>query len=119
MDSRRTSWDFGGRFQPVNRCSGPGWMCAFLLTNVAALTRESDTLSVPNYTGSLGFGQSSVNALVRPGACGIIDVEDCMALTKEVIRRGYGREGKGQQFVMGGSHGGFITAHCESLMIYV
>ncbi|KAG6844248.1 hypothetical protein H0H87_008462 [Tephrocybe sp. NHM501043] len=75
----------------------------------AALALERYTLSLPNYTGSLGFGESAVRAL--PGNCGTLDVEDCIATTRHLIELGISVEGPGKQFVMGGSHGGFLTGH--------
>ncbi|KAJ7783963.1 Alpha/Beta hydrolase protein [Mycena maculata] len=70
---------------------------------------EGYTVSQPNYSGSTGFGENTVRALV--GNCGILDVGDCMATVKHLIGLGLSTEGKGKQFVMGGSHGGFLTAH--------
>ncbi|KAG5350725.1 hypothetical protein C0989_009517 [Termitomyces sp. Mn162] len=81
---------------------------AFNPANVA-LALEQYTLSLPNYTGSLGFGESTVRALL--GNCGILDVEDCIASTRYLIKLGISVEGPGKQFVMGGSHGGFLTGH--------
>ncbi|KAG6827441.1 hypothetical protein H0H93_015612, partial [Arthromyces matolae] len=81
---------------------------AFNAANVA-LALERYTLSLPNYTGSLGFGESAVQAL--PGNCGTLDVEDCIASTKHLIKLGISIEGPGKQFIMGGSHGGFLTGH--------
>lgn len=70
-------------------------------------------MSLPNYTGSLGFGRASVLALI--GNCGTLDVGDCIASTRYVTDElKFARWGKGRQFVIGGSHGGFLTAHCES-----
>ena len=72
-----------------------------------------DTFSSPNYTGSLGFGETAVRAL--PGNCGTLDVEDCIACVRHLIKLGLSVEGKGKQFIFGGSHGGFLTAHREYL----
>ncbi|KAJ7153100.1 Alpha/Beta hydrolase protein [Mycena crocata] len=55
-----------------------------------ALTLEGYTVSQPNYSGSAG---------------------DCIATARHLVRLGVSEEGKGKQFVMGGSHGGFLTAH--------
>ncbi|KAF9491956.1 alpha/beta-hydrolase [Pleurotus eryngii] len=74
-----------------------------------ALALEGYTLSLPNYTGSLGFGEQYVQAL--RGNCGSLDVEDCMASVKHLVDLGIAKFGKGQQFVSGGSHGGFLAAH--------
>jgi len=64
---------------------------------------------LPNYTGSLGFGESAVRALL--GNCGTLDVEDCIASARHLIKLGISVEGPGKQFVIGGSHGGFLAGH--------
>ena len=67
-------------------------------------------LLLVNYRGSIGFGQASVEAL--PSKCGDMDVKDCMAATEQLKMSGLvdtSRIG-----VCGGSHGGFLTAHCTS-----
>ena len=74
-----------------------------------------DTVSLPNYTGSLGFGDGFVQRLVVRGNCGRLDVEDCYASIRHLIESGIAEEGPGKQFVTGGSHGGFLTAHRTSL----
>ncbi|GLB44407.1 putative alpha beta-hydrolase [Lyophyllum shimeji] len=74
-----------------------------------ALALERYTISLPNYTGSLGFGESAVRALL--GKCGTLDVEDCIASVRHLIKLGISVEGPGKQLVMGGSHGGFLTGH--------
>ena len=66
-----------------------------------------------NYTGSLGFGQDWVEALL--GRCGELDVGDVIASAKRLVELGIAEVGKGKQFVAGGSHGGFLSAHCECL----
>ncbi|KAJ6483537.1 Alpha/Beta hydrolase protein [Mycena vitilis] len=77
--------------------------------NVVALAIEGYCVSMPNYSGSTGFGETSVRALV--GNCGTLDVQDCLATARHLVELGISAEGKGKQFVMGGSHGGFLTAH--------
>jgi len=67
---------------------------------------------MPNYTGSMGFGENYIQKLL--GKCGTLDVEDCIATVKELIKKGISVEGR--QVVQGGSHGGFITAQRESLI---
>ncbi|KAF5376688.1 hypothetical protein D9615_007841 [Tricholomella constricta] len=74
-----------------------------------ALALERYTICLPNYTGSLGFGESAVRALL--GNCGTLDVEDCIASTRHLIQLGISIEGPGKQLVMGGSHGGFLAGH--------
>ncbi|KAG5653151.1 hypothetical protein H0H81_002062 [Sphagnurus paluster] len=76
---------------------------------VVALALQRYTISLPNYTGSLGFGESAVRALI--GNCGTLDVEDCIATTRHLIKLGISVEGPGKQFVLGGSHGGFLSGH--------
>ncbi|KAJ7153227.1 Alpha/Beta hydrolase protein [Mycena filopes] len=77
--------------------------------NTVLLALEGYTVSHPNYTGSLGFGETSVRALL--GKCGDVDVQDCLATVRHLVTLGIAQEGKGKQFVVGGSHGGFLTAH--------
>jgi len=70
-----------------------------------------DTVSLPNYTGSLGYGEAFVQRLVIPGNCGKLDVEDCYASIRHLIDSGIAEEGPGKQFIWGGSHGGFLVGH--------
>ncbi|KAF7297410.1 Peptidase-S9 domain-containing protein [Mycena indigotica] len=67
------------------------------------------TVSLPNYRGSLGYGEKSVRSLV--GNCGSLDVQDCIETARHLVKMGLSSEGPGKQFVSGGSHGGFLTAH--------
>ncbi|KAI6003273.1 Alpha/Beta hydrolase protein [Pisolithus orientalis] len=75
--------------------------------SVLALALDGYTVSMPNYTGSMGFGEKYIQALL--GRCGELDVGDCIATVRELIKLGISEEGR--QVVSGGSHGGFITAH--------
>ena len=68
-----------------------------------------DTLSFPNYTGSPGYGEKFIQDLV--GRCGDLDVQDCIASARHLIKLSISKAGPGKQFVMGGSHGGFLGAH--------
>jgi len=47
------------------------------------------------------------------GQCGTLDVQDCIASVNYLIDIGVSESGLGMQFVEGGSHGGFLTAHCK------
>ncbi|KAF8591671.1 alpha/beta-hydrolase [Ramaria rubella] len=76
---------------------------------IAALALEGYVISLVNYTGSLGFGQKHVDALI--GRAGELDVQDCYHSAKHLIKLGLAQEGPGKQFVQGGSHGGFLSAH--------
>ncbi|KAF8900475.1 Alpha/Beta hydrolase protein [Gymnopilus junonius] len=74
-----------------------------------ALVLAGYTLSLPNYTGSPGFGDTFLQGLV--GKCGQLDVQDCIASARHLVSIGVSREGPGLQLITGGSHGGFLTAH--------
>ncbi|KAF8268744.1 alpha/beta-hydrolase [Lactarius quietus] len=76
---------------------------------IAAYALQGFTMNVPNYTGSTGFGEFYVHALV--GKCGTLDVEDVKASVDHLVKEGKGEHGPGKQLVTGGSHGGFLTAH--------
>ncbi|KAJ7730156.1 Alpha/Beta hydrolase protein [Mycena metata] len=79
--------------------------------NTAFLAPEGYTVWLPNYSGSLGFGENlkSVRALL--GNCGSLDVQDCIATVRHLVDLRIAVQGKGKQFVSGGSHGGFLAAH--------
>jgi len=70
---------------------------------------------MPNYTGSLGYGDAFVQNLI--GKCGELDVDDCIATARHLITLGISEEGRGKQLIMGGSHGGFLTAHRECFQL--
>ncbi|KAG2113986.1 Alpha/Beta hydrolase protein [Suillus cothurnatus] len=72
-----------------------------------ALALEGYTLSLPNYTGSMGFGEKYIQKLL--GHCGTMDVQDVIESVNELIRLGISEHGR--QVVQGGSHGGFLAAH--------
>ncbi|KAK2462496.1 hypothetical protein APHAL10511_005466 [Amanita phalloides] len=75
----------------------------------AALALEGYTLALPNYTGSPGFGQSSIARLL--GKCGSLDVDDCIQSLHHLVKLKYAQLGRGNVFLFGGSHGGFLGAH--------
>ncbi|KAF8188652.1 Alpha/Beta hydrolase protein [Pholiota molesta] len=77
--------------------------------NTVAFVLEGYTLSLPNYTGSPGYGERFLQALI--GRCGELDVQDCIATAKHIIGLGLSAPGPGKQFISGGSHGGFLAAH--------
>ncbi|KAK9901675.1 hypothetical protein WJX75_007946 [Coccomyxa subellipsoidea] len=64
-------------------------------------------LIVPNYRGSTGYGEDSIQSL--PGHIGTNDVADCMAALDAAISEGLVDEGR--VAVIGGSHGGFLTGN--------
>ncbi|KAF8154267.1 Alpha/Beta hydrolase protein [Crassisporium funariophilum] len=77
--------------------------------STTALVLEGYTLSLPNYTGSPGYGEAFIQSLI--GRCGELDVEDCIASVRHLIDSDIAEDGPGKNLVMGGSHGGFLTAH--------
>ena len=72
---------------------------------------DLDTISMPLYTGSLGYGDSFVRKLL--GKIGSLDVEDCIETVKHLAELGLTELSPGKQFISGGSHGGFLTGHCR------
>ncbi|KAI5829864.1 alpha/beta-hydrolase [Schizophyllum commune Tattone D] len=79
------------------------------IPRTAVLVAFGYTVLQPNYTGSLGFGEAAVRAL--PGNCGKLDVEDCIATLRELIKQGKASDDRRKLFYTGGSHGGFIGGH--------
>lgn len=79
----------------------------------------------PNFRGSVGFGQDSLTAL--PGACGEVDVDDCVAaydsacdyLDATLLQQQQNNDSSGSSskarslpvFLFGGSHGGYLVTH--------
>jgi acylaminoacyl-peptidase len=63
-----------------------------------------------NYRGSTGFGQGSIDSLL--GKIGSNDVGDVMQAVSEVTNDRYNEVTKDTKMcIVGGSHGGFLTAH--------
>jgi acylaminoacyl-peptidase len=60
-----------------------------------------------NFTGSIGFGQDSIDGLV--GKIGELDIADTHLCTMKAIEEG--DVDQDAVFIAGGSHGGFITGH--------
>jgi dipeptidyl aminopeptidase/acylaminoacyl peptidase len=76
------------------------------------LTSLTDTLSLPNYTGSMGFGEKYIRKLL--GHCGTMDMHDIVESVNELIRLGISEPDR--QVIQGGSHGGFLAAHRKRLL---
>lgn len=68
---------------------------------------EGYTVALPNYTGSIGFGEKYIRQL--PGKCGRLDIDDCMESVRYLIKQGISKEDA--QYLLSGSHGGFIIGH--------
>jgi acylaminoacyl-peptidase len=79
-----------------------GWYPAY-----AFIASLGYVLVCPNYRGSTGFGQDSLSSL--PGFIGKNDVQDCLAALGEANDQGL--VDMSRVAVVGGSHGGFLTAH--------
>ena len=78
-----------------------------------ALLASRYAVVLPNYRGSTGFGQGPLTSLL--GNIGRMDVDDVMACTQAVIDRYSDSRIDSHRIGMcGGSHGGFLTAHCTS-----
>ena len=80
------------------------------IPNLTLIDFRRVTLALPNYTGSLGYGEAAIHELVT-GRCGRRDVDDCIASLDYLVEKDLAEEGPGRVFVMGGSHGGFLAAH--------
>ena len=48
------------------------------------------------------------------GAIGTLDIGDCIATVRHLAALGLTKFGPGQQYLLGGSHGGFIIGHRAS-----
>ncbi|TFY65775.1 hypothetical protein EVG20_g5316 [Dentipellis fragilis] len=81
--------------------------------SITALALVGYTVSLPNYTGSLGFGDHYVKKLL--GECGTLDVGDVVESVRHLVKLGMAEDNPKKLFVAGGSHGGFIGAHREHL----
>ena len=73
-----------------------------------AAATQSAVLNV-NYRGSTGFGQASIDSL--PGNIGRNDVQDMVQATHEALQAYPELLDDSRLAVVGGSHGGFLTAH--------
>lgn len=67
---------------------------------------------LPNYRGSTGFGQESLESLLT--RIGHVDISDVMTCTKHVLSNFADVIDAEKVGICGGSHGGFLTAHATS-----
>jgi acylaminoacyl-peptidase len=74
---------------------------------VSSFTALGFSVVLVNYTGSTGFGNRSIKALI--GNIGDLDVEDTHAAATWASMQEH--VDKHNVFLYGGSHGGFLTAH--------
>lgn len=82
------------------------------MDDVLTTLGNADTVAYPNYTGSTGYGEKYVKKLM--GQIGTLDIGDCIAAVRHLNAIGLTKAGPGQQFLLGGSHGGFIIGHRAS-----
>jgi acylaminoacyl-peptidase len=87
-------------------CSASGYMpgVAYLASKYAVL--------LPNYRGSTGFGQAALDSLLT--RIGRVDVDDVVGLLEESLAEFPQELDRARVGICGGSHGGFLTAHCTS-----
>ncbi|KAF9920130.1 hypothetical protein FBU30_010071 [Linnemannia zychae] len=83
-----------------------GFAAEFSVLNLVLVSLGFAVVNV-NFTGSLGFGQDSVEALA--GRVGDLDVKECLAIRDHILSRG--TVDPDRTVITGGSHGGFLTAH--------
>jgi acylaminoacyl-peptidase len=77
--------------------------------SIVAQALDGYLVSIPNYTGTPGYGEENLQALI--GNCGSTEVADCLESARHLVKLGITEEGPGKQFLNGGSHGGFTVAH--------
>jgi hypothetical protein len=113
FSSRWTAPSHYDGIQRIYRCVCCSWMYVVTVHSSLCLftLSDTDTVSAVNYTGSTGYGQPHVEKL--RGYAGELDVEDCMAAARHLVTLGISEDAPGKQFILGGSHGGFIGAHCK------
>ncbi|EIE20682.1 alpha/beta-hydrolase [Coccomyxa subellipsoidea C-169] len=75
--------------------------------SLAFLASLGYNLVVPNYRGSTGYGEDSIQSL--PGYIGTNDIADCMTALDAAVSEGL--VDGGRVAVIGGSHGGFLTGN--------
>lgn len=76
----------------------------------AYLAAQGFAVLVVNYRGSTGFGQAPLHSLL--GHVGFADVGDVLDATKHALAVYDGVLDGSRVGVLGGSHGGFLAAHC-------
>jgi acylaminoacyl-peptidase len=77
---------------------------------MASLCLCGYSILLVNYRGSTGFGQDSIESLL--GKIGRQDMDDVQSVAEQVASSG--AVDKEKVVVIGGSHGGFLTAHAIS-----
>eukprot|EP01132_Coremiostelium_polycephalum_P006688 gene6688-8274_t len=78
---------------------------------ISFLTNIGYNIAYINYRGSTGFGKDFVDCL--PGSIGTLDVKDCIRTLEYILDMDKSVD-QNRVAVMGGSHGGFLSAHLAS-----
>jgi len=90
---------------------GPHSCSASVFSPGVAYLATKYAILLPNYRGSIGFGQGPLNSL--PTRIGRVDVQDVMLSARYAMENFSVIDGD-RVGICGGSHGGFLTAHCTS-----
>ncbi|KAI8998090.1 Alpha/Beta hydrolase protein [Gaertneriomyces semiglobifer] len=105
---------FGGQLPPliVSPHGGPhaAYTTDFNLL-ISAIVSMGAAVVLTNYRGSIGFGKKNVDDLI--GRVGELDTSDTHAIAEDVISGG--KVDKDRVYLMGGSHGGFVSAFLSGL----
>ncbi|KZV61022.1 alpha/beta-hydrolase [Peniophora sp. CONT] len=109
LDSVKTSSDSPRPLVSIIHGGPHGSSVTSFSTFEAALVLSGYTVSLPNYTGSNGYGGAHISALI--GKCGTLDVQDCVDTVNKLVELGKASLGPGKHYIYGGSHGGFLGAH--------
>lgn len=75
----------------------------------AVLVSAGYAVARVNFTGSTGYGQGSIDKLIKEHGVGITDVADCVLVVEDLMKKGHP-----VPYFMGGSHGGYIGACLSS-----
>lgn len=81
--------------------------CSYYMPVVAIYVRLGLKVLLINYRGSTGVSEEYVQSL--NGHVGDMDVNDCLFVIRELVKRGF--LDKSKLVIQGGSHGGFLSAH--------
>jgi acylaminoacyl-peptidase len=87
---------------------GPHGVLTTDFSHFSGFLTEGMALLMVNYTGSIGFGEDSIQSLL--GHIGTLDVQNVHELTLQVLEK-YSFLDHEKVALFGGSHGGFLTAH--------
>jgi dipeptidyl aminopeptidase/acylaminoacyl peptidase len=85
-----------------------GFTTSFLASTACFAMQLGATVLLVNYRGSIGYGQRSIDSLL--GGIGRNDVDDMMQAVHLTLSNEEYIDSN-RLFVVGGSHGGFLSAH--------